>query len=403
MQEEWWYSSGDAREGPVSVEALRTLLLERKVHESTLVWKEGRDSWNPILAIPELNQFLKAVPPELPSPSTPEHLLALSPAGPWRRFFARTVDMSLIAVPISFGIAYWIANISQDFALWMQHPFAGYAFAWAILPLALLVEVGVVAVFGNTLGKALLGIKIATIDAQRLKAAQYLQRQIGVYWYGFCTGLPLVPLFTMWRQRGRLKAGKQTSYDDGRFYVKAKNMSVLRAFFAAIVVFGVFSANIALQNMSNSSVRTYYGGTKWLNPETGESVVVPGGWVYEKEMDDDGQPLHIFAGPKHGVYVMFAKEELSPDLELDAYVDALSESLSENIKLATPGQRISVGGRPAVNLSGAMVAGIHQRVQVTVVKQEQNFWRVVAIAVSDQDPAGEHPMELQNVLFDSID
>lgn len=135
MQEEWWYASGDTREVPVSLDTLRQLLLERKVSEGTLVWKEGLEKWTPLSEIPDLHKVVKAVPPDLPKPTTREHLIALPLAGPWRRFFARLVDLWVIAPPASFAAAFALSRFSPAFGLWIQRPGSEYAFGWLLLPL----------------------------------------------------------------------------------------------------------------------------------------------------------------------------------------------------------------------------------------------------------------------------
>lgn len=217
MQDEWWYSVGDARKGPVSIDVLRAMLLEGKVAQSTLVWKEGLKEWAPLSEISDLQQVVRAVPPELPKLSAREHLIALPLAGPWRRFFARLVDLWIIALPTAFLVALALSSISQTFGFWIQRPGSEYAFGWLLMPLLLLAEAAIYAIFGNTAGKSLLGISVTTVGAQRPTAAQYLHRQLGVYWFGLGTGFPLVSLFTMARQHGRLKSGGHARYDEGKF------------------------------------------------------------------------------------------------------------------------------------------------------------------------------------------
>lgn len=403
MQEEWWYASGDTRKGPVSLDTLRQLLLERKVSEGALVWKEGLEKWAPLSEIPDLNQVVKAVPPELPKPTTREHLIALPLAGPWRRFFARLVDLWVIALPASFAAAFALSAVSPAFGLWIQRPGSEYAFGWLILPLVLLVEVGIVALFGTTLGKALLGVTVTTVGAQRPTAAQYLQRQLGVYWYGLGTGFPLVFLFTMVRQHGRLKAGGQARYDEGKFNVKAPKLGALRALSAVVVVIGLFLVNVALQQVSKSSERSYYSGITWVNQVTGKSVAVPSGWIHEEQKNDEKQSIHIFSGPDHGVYVVFAKEDVPPNMELETYLDAWVTAVSGNMRLSTPGQQAFVGTREAVTLTGTMADDRTQRVHATLVKKGRQVWRVVILSNSSKEPASEHPMRLQTLLFQSIE
>lgn len=403
MQEEWWYATGDTRKGPVSLETLRQLLLERKVSEGTLVWKEGRESWTPLSEMPELHQVVKAVPPELPKPTAREHLIALPLAGPWRRFFARLVDLWVIALPISFVVAFALARFSPAFGLWIQRPGSEYAFGWLLLPLVLLVEVGIVALFGTTPGKAVLGVTVTTVGAQRLTAAQYLQRQLGVYWYGFGTGFPLVSLFTMARQHGRLKAGRQAGYDEGKFNVKAPKLGALRALSAVVVVVGLLFVNAALQQISKSSERSYYSGTTWINQVTGKSVAIPSGWIHEEQKNDEKQSIHIFSGPDYGVYVVFAKEDVPPNMELETYLDAWVAAVSSNMKLSMPGQQTLVGARQAVTLTGTMADDRTQRVHATLVKKGRQVWRVVILSNSGKEPASEHPLKLQALLFQSIE
>ena len=287
MQDEWWYSVGDARKGPVSIDSFRTMLLEGKVSQGTLVWKEGQAEWAPLSEISDLRQFVRAVPPELPKPTVREQLIALPLAGPWRRFFARLVDLWVIALPTAFLVALALSSLSPSFGLWIQRPGSEYSLGWLLLPLVLLTEAGIFAIFGNTLGKAVLGISVTTVGAQRLTAAQYFHRQLGVYWFGLGTGFPLVSLFTMARQHGRDKSGGHARYDEGTFNVKAPKLGVIRAVSAIFIVTALFFVNAALQQMSNASDRSYYSGTAWVNDVTGKSVSVPSGWIHQVQTNDE--------------------------------------------------------------------------------------------------------------------
>ncbi|HPR44615.1 RDD family protein [Ottowia sp.] len=403
MQEEWWYAIGDTRKGPVSLGTLRQLLLDRKVSEGTLVWREGREGWAPISEIPDFHEVVKAVPPELPKPTAREHLIALPLAGPWRRFFARLVDLWVIALPVSFVAAFALSKVSPAFGLWIQRPGSEYAFGWLILPFVLLVEAGIVALFGTTLGKALLGVKVTTIGAQSPTAAQYLQRQLGVYWYGLGTGFPFVSLFTMARQHGRIKAGRQAGYDEGKFNVKAPKLGVLRALSAIVVVLGLFFVNAAIQQISKSSERSYYSGTTWVNQVTGKSVAIPSGWIHEEQKNGDKQPIQLFSGPDYGVYVVFAKEDVPSNMELQDYLDAWVTAVRGNMRLSVPGQLVLVGGRQAITVTGTMADDRTQRVHATLVKKGRQVWRVVILSNSGKEPASEHPMKLQALLFQSIE
>ncbi|WP_312283932.1 GYF domain-containing protein [Candidatus Igneacidithiobacillus taiwanensis] len=400
MQGEWWYASGDTRKGPVSLETLHQLLLERKISEETLVWKAGRDSWAPISEIPDLHEVVKTVPPELPKPTAREHLIALPLAGPWRRFFARFVDLWVIAFPTALVAGFALSWFSLAFGLWIQRPGSEYVFGWLLLPLVLLIEAGMVALFGTTLGKALLGVTVTTVGAQRPTAGQYLQRQLGVYWYGLGTGFPIVSLFTMARQYGRLKAGRQAGYDEGKFHVKARKLSALRAFSAAVVVVGLFFVNTAIQQ---SSQRRYYSGTTWVNQVTGKSVAIPSGWIHEEKKNDEKQSIQIFSGPDYGTYVVFAKEDVPPSMDLEDYLEAWVTAVRGSMSFSMPGQQTLVDGLQAVTLTGTMADDRTQHVRATFVKKGRQVWRVVIVSISDEESALKHALKLQALLFGSIE
>lgn len=379
------------------------MLLEGKVAQGTLVWKEGLTEWAPLCEISDLQQVVRSVPPELPKPTAREHLVALPLAGPWRRFFARLVDLWIIALPTAFLVALALSSLSPAFGLWIQRPGSEYAFGWLLMPLVLLTEAGIFAVFGNTLGKWLLGISVTTVGAQRPTAAQYFQRQLGVYWFGLGTGFPLVLLFTMARQHGRVKSGGHAQYDEGKFNVKAPKLGVIRALSAIAVVTALFFVNAALQQMSNASDRSYYSGTTWVNRVTGKSVSVPSGWIHQEQTNDEKQPVHIFSGPDYGVLVVFAKEDVQPSLDLESYLDAWVTAVQGNMKLSLPSIPTLAGNREAATVTGTMTDDRTQKVHATFVKKGRQVWRVVILSTAGKEPASEQPLKLQALLFQSID
>ena len=118
---QWWYAADGTKKGPVNTEDLKTLLVENKITPASMVWREGFDAWVPFSDVEELKPLAQSLPPE-PPPINPEergHLIALPMAGPWRRFFARIIDMWTLGVILGFAISYAIASQSTAFALWI--------------------------------------------------------------------------------------------------------------------------------------------------------------------------------------------------------------------------------------------------------------------------------------------
>lgn len=404
MQHDWWYADGDSRKGPVDMNTLRQLLLEQMVSQATLVWKEGRESWAPLGEVPELKQVAQEVPPELPkSASAHQALSNLAQAGAGRRFWARIIDLWLIALPTSFAASFALSSVSLSFGLWIQQPGSEYAFGWLVLPLVLLIEAGIYALFGSTPGKAILGVSVTSMDSRRLTGAEYLRRQLGVYWYGLGTGFPLVPLFTMARQYSHLKAGRSAGYDEGRFRVTARKLNVLRVVLAVFIMVGLLLVNTVLRQMSNASDKAFYMGSTWVNAVTGKSVSIPSGWVHQEQKNTDQQTIHIFSGPSYGIYAVFAKEDLPQNMDFDAYVDAWIRAVRSQMRMAKTGPQTIVGSYPGVVLTGSMVEDRTQLVQATLVKKGRQVWRVVLLGSSGKDPAPPAAVKLQSLLFGSLD
>ena len=254
MQNEWWYSVNGRRAGPISADDLRQLLVDGAIEQSTLVWKEGLSDWLPIFQVDILATLLRSLPPELPKILPIEDVSVTTAAGPWRRLFARLIDLWLLSIPTALGAAYVSTSAYPEFAVWIQRPGSDYAFGWLLLPLVLAVEALVFSVSGTTPGKALLSIAVYTPSGGPLSFIEYFQRQIRLYWFGLGTGFPLISLFTMARQRSRLKAGKEATYDEKRgILVRAKRLTFARGVSASLAIAALIVLNALLQMPQRSS------------------------------------------------------------------------------------------------------------------------------------------------------
>jgi hypothetical protein len=207
----------------------------------------------------------------------------------------------------------------------------------------------------------------------------------------------------MARQYSHLRAGRAVPYDDGRFRVTASKLSVLRVVLAVFIAAGLLLVNSVLRQMSNASDRAYYSGSTWVNPVTGRSVSVPGGWIHQEEKNSDQQTVHTFSGPDHGIYVVFAKEDLPFNMDLDAYVDAWIRAVRSQMRVAKTGPQTLVGTYPGVVLTGSMADDRTQLVHATLVKKGRQVWRVVLLSSSGKDPAPQAAVRLQGLLFASLE
>jgi hypothetical protein len=81
-------------------------------------------------------------------------------------------------------------------------------FVWMLLPFAMVLDAAIYAAFGNTPGKAIAGIRVRTLENERLGFGPYVRRNFGVWWAGMGTGFPLIALFTL--ASAHTKASKLT-------------------------------------------------------------------------------------------------------------------------------------------------------------------------------------------------
>ena len=59
---DWFYASGTTQLGPVTLDAIRTLLANHSIDGATLVWKKGQPDWIPAKLIPELSDLCSSQP-----------------------------------------------------------------------------------------------------------------------------------------------------------------------------------------------------------------------------------------------------------------------------------------------------------------------------------------------------
>jgi hypothetical protein len=159
-------------------------------------------------------------------------LLALPLASPGLRFFARTIDLWTLTLPVAFASGFFLDH---------QFTVNPYFFGLISLPFVLLLEAAISAAFGNSPGKALLAIRLTTIRGRRLTFNDYVARGFNLYIYGLALGIPFISLFPMIKQYQNLNAGRPASYDQGRFSVRVSDLGTGRKVVAGIALLVLFS------------------------------------------------------------------------------------------------------------------------------------------------------------------
>lgn len=149
-------------------------------------------------------------------------------AGAWPRLWARLIDMwvlgTVMGLLIAFLLPEQVASIENDALLGLM-----------ILPFALALEAFVYAGLGTTLGKAVVGIDLATIRGDRAPFSTLVRRQAYVWIYGLALGIPLFAIFTYIGNAKKLAAHKLTQWDEELFTRVTGAPSPVRVTIAAIM------------------------------------------------------------------------------------------------------------------------------------------------------------------------
>ena len=157
---------------------------------------------------------------------------------PWRRFFARTVDLLTLGVPIlllaAFLVGYLFPQNVNGFVKALENPItAGIILYLFWLP----VEAGFLAVIGTTPAKWVFGISVVSNEGMKLSYASALQRSFLVWIQGEGLGIPLVTLFTRIFAYRRLTRTGTTLWDTSvGSVVKHKKWGAIRATASVLIV-----------------------------------------------------------------------------------------------------------------------------------------------------------------------
>ncbi|WP_396216771.1 GYF domain-containing protein [Gemmatimonas sp.] len=237
----WHFVQDGQKAGPVNRDEIAASYADGRIADDTLVWTPGMSQWRPLSEVHELRAFLESlriVPPPIPPSQGHEDSSAQTHASagsdnrersatsaerwteaisPWRRWYARILDLSLFAI---------VGSLMVPSDLWPENNFVtGLLIAVAWMPL----ETIMVAARGRTPGKALLGLRVTHfVPGARLTVGQSATRAWLAFVSGQGLGIPFVALFTQIYQHQRIARGEPVSYDEGRSRVYGEPLSPLR-------------------------------------------------------------------------------------------------------------------------------------------------------------------------------
>lgn len=143
------------------------------------------------------------------------------PAGAWSRWFARSLDLlvgAAVASPIIGWLFQWLWTIEQI-------PFRLAAYVFVISPIPLIADAIIVGIFGNSLGKALLKIRVmkkasagGMEDLRPISFEDVGSRNFQIWLKGYWCSIPVLAAIPQFLAYLKVSEGKQVPWDLGPDY-----------------------------------------------------------------------------------------------------------------------------------------------------------------------------------------
>jgi serine/threonine protein kinase/uncharacterized RDD family membrane protein YckC len=170
---------------------------------------------------------------------------------PWRRLFAKTVDICVLGLPLLFLLSYAVGVLLPSVAYEYGKALNNQILAGIILTtLWVPTEAILFATIGNTPAKWLFGIKVKTYSGEKLSISQAFGRSIRVACQGMGLGIPIVAFFTQIFAYRRLNSSGTTLWDSATgSTVSHTEWGAVRAVICVIAVMATFVLISALNTI----------------------------------------------------------------------------------------------------------------------------------------------------------
>jgi len=200
---------------------------------------------------------------------------------PWRRFFARILDISIYNLLLDSALVFIFNMITSN-----RNMLESLLFTAMVTVIMLLVEPLLLMKFGTTPGKAVLGLEVRTPEGNKLSYTEGFRRTFGVIRYGMGFEIPIYNIIRNYKSYKILDEKKTLPWDEEIAYtIKDEKIYRNSVFIVAVIV--MIALNVFLVDM------------EMLPPNKGELTIaefVENYKHYEKvhEIPEDDYELNRF-------------------------------------------------------------------------------------------------------------
>jgi uncharacterized RDD family membrane protein YckC len=167
-------------------------------------------------------------------PEWPDQELAAA----WPRFWARFLDLSLLSFPI--GAVVGLVFPSLFAAEVFQNKGGELLLGVILLPLVMIADACIVALWGRSIGKALAGLVVRDAYGVKPSLDVALRRNMLIYFRGYLMGVPLLILLGYVSAYNSVVSNDTTSWDDATgTYVVSIGSNIVRTTLTAVLAIGM--------------------------------------------------------------------------------------------------------------------------------------------------------------------
>lgn len=156
---------------------------------------------------------------------------------PWRRFFARILDISIYSLLFDSVLVFLFNMITSN-----RNILESLLYTAMVTIIMLLMEPLLLMKFGTTPGKALLGLEVSTPEGNKLSYAEGFRRTFGVVRYGLGFEIPIYNIIRSYKSYKSLEEKETLPWDEEIAYTMKDEKSYRNGLYIGAMIFLIAAA-----------------------------------------------------------------------------------------------------------------------------------------------------------------